>query len=61
MQTLIIKVASDSVDSFILTVAYIGLIMAAVSLGASIVFIVDFFKRHGWTYKHKKKLTKNPK
>jgi hypothetical protein len=52
---LVIKVASDSVDSFILLVAQIALIMATFSAGVSIVFLIDFFKRHGWTYKHKKK------
>jgi hypothetical protein len=55
---LVIKVASDSVDSFILLLAQIAIVMSTFSAGVSIVFLIDFFKRHGWTYKHKK-LKKN--
>jgi len=52
---LIVHVASDSLDNFIFTIAIIALIMAVFSSGVSIVFLIDYFKRHGWQYKRRKK------
>lgn len=52
---LVIRVASDQVDGFILTVAYVALITSVFSLGVSFLFLIDYFKRHSWMYKHKKR------
>jgi hypothetical protein len=52
---LIVHVASDSLDNFIFTIAIIAVIMAVFSSGVSIVFLIDYFKRHGWQYKHRVK------
>lgn len=51
---LIIHVATDTIDSFILLLAQIATILAAFSTAVSIFFLIDYFKRHSWQY-HKKK------
>jgi hypothetical protein len=48
-------VKPDTIDSFILLLAYVAVIMAVFSSGVSVVFLIDYFKRHSWQYKHKKK------
>lgn len=61
MADLIIHLASDNVDSFILLLSQIALAMASFSAGVSVVFLVDFFKRHGWQYsKYRKKKKEDP-
>lgn len=51
---LIIHVATDTVDASILLLAQIATILASFSFAVSILFLFDYFKRHGWIY-HKKK------
>lgn len=59
---LIIHVASDTIDSYILTLAQIAIILSAFSTAACILFLIDYFRRHGWQYRHrnKKVMTTDP-
>ncbi len=50
---LIIKTVSDTMDAGTLLMTQIALAMASFSSGVSILLLVDWFKRHGWAYKHK--------
>ena len=52
---IIIRAVSDTQDPGILLTAEIALAMASVSAGISMMLLVDWFKRRGWVYKHKKK------
>jgi hypothetical protein len=56
---LIVHVASDSLDNFILMIAEIALIISSVSAGMSVLLLTDYFKRHGWQYKHRAKKMSN--
>ena len=52
---IIIKAAVDTMDAGTLLMTQIALAMASFSTGVSVLLLVDWFKRHGWAYKHKKK------
>lgn len=60
VEYIIFKAISDSVDPFILYLAELGVVLGAFSAGASILLLTDYVKRHGWQYKHKKKVVVNP-
>jgi hypothetical protein len=51
--TLVIHVVSDITPLILLS--QIGIVMGSFASGVSIVFLIDFFKRKGWIYHHKKK------
>ena len=52
------KVPVDTIDTFLLWLAVASIILAMFASGVSIVFLVDYFKRHGWPYRHKDKKKK---
>jgi hypothetical protein len=54
-------VKPDTIDSFILLLAYVAVIMAVFSSGVSVVFLIDYFKRHSWQYKRRVKKTNEPR
>jgi hypothetical protein len=56
VEYIVVKIASDSVDAFILALAQIGVILGSFSAGASILLLADYFKRH--THKKIKEVSK---
>jgi hypothetical protein len=55
VQYIVIKLATDTIDSFILLLAQIAVITGGFSAGASIFLLIDYFKRRGWIYKRYQK------
>jgi predicted permease len=54
-------VKPDTIDSFILMLAYVSVVMALFSTGVSVLFLIDYFKRHSWQYKRRVKKTNEPR
>jgi hypothetical protein len=52
---IVIKIASDALDASTLMFSQIALGLGAFSTGASVLLLTDYFKRHGWQYKKKRR------